>query len=120
MLEQVKEIRKEVQGLEEELKEKDYTLHLLDRSLEHSNRRHTVVIRYLVGIIAILLAINGFFAYQFATTTVSETTTEQSGVYNFMDAEGNVISSDLSLEEMKELVELNGEDQENNETAGQN
>lgn len=116
MLEQVKEIRKEVHGLEEELKEKDYTMNLLEKSLDHSNRRHVVTIRYLIGIIAALLVINGYFGYQLATTTVTETS-EQSGVYNFMDAEGNMISSDLSLEKMKELVELNGEDQEN-ETAG--
>ena len=64
-----------------------------------------------------MLAINGFLAYQFATTTVMETTTDQSGVYNFTDSEGNVVSSDLSLEEMKELVEANSKNKTNNETT---
>lgn len=120
MQEQIRQVRKEVSKLNEELKEKDHAMQLLEKSLDHSNKRHTVVIRYLVGIIGVLLAINGFLGYQFATTTVLETNTEQSGVYNFTDSEGNTISSDLSLEDMKELIELNGENQENNETTSEN
>lgn len=38
------------------------------------------------------------------TTT---TTTEQQGLYNFYDSEGNMVTSDLSLEEMQELIDLN-------------
>lgn len=119
MQEQIRQVRKEVSKLNEELKEKDHTMQLLEKSLDHSNKRRTAVIRYLVGIIGALLLIDGFLGYKFATTTVLETTTEQSEVYNFTDSEGNVISSDLSLDEMKELIELNGEDQENNSAASE-
>ena len=97
--------------MEKELENQDTTMVLLEKSLDNSNRRHNMVIRCLMVIIVILLAINGYFAYQFTNTTVMETTeTTQEGAYNFVDSQGNVISSDLSLEEMKELIEINGED----------
>lgn len=85
--------------------------------MEKNYKRERFTVKCLLGIIAVLLAINGFLAYQFATTTVMETTTDQSGVYNFTDSEGNVVSSDLSLEEMKELVEVNSKNKTNNETT---
>ncbi len=110
MKKQIDEIRKEVKEMEKELENKDTTMVLLEKSLDNSNRRHNMVIRCLMVIIVILLAINGYFAYMFTTTTVMETTTEQDGVYNFVDSEGNMVSSDLSLEEMKELIEINGKD----------
>lgn len=111
MKKQIEEIRKEVKEMEKELENQDTTMVLLEKSLDNSNRRHNMVIRCLMVIIVILLVINGYFAYKFTNTTVMETTeeTSQEGVYNFVDSEGNMVSSDLSLEEMQELIDINGE-----------
>lgn len=106
MKKQIEEIRKEVNEMEKELENQDTTMVLLEKSLDNSNRRHNMVIRCLMVIIVILLAINGYFAYIFTTTIVMETT-EQEGVYNYVDSDGNIISSDLSLEEMEQLIEMN-------------
>lgn len=112
MKKQIEEIRKEVKEMEKELENQDTTMVLLEKSLDNSNRRHNMVIRCLVGIIIVLLAIVAYDTYMDANTgeliTTEETT--QEGVYNFVDSEGNLVSSDLSLEEMKELIEINGED----------
>ena len=106
MKRQIDDIRKEVNEMEKELENYDTTMVLLEKSLDNSNRRHNMVIRCLMVIIVILLAINGYFAYMFTTTTVMEAT-EQEGVYNYVDSDGNIISSDLSLEEMEQLIEMN-------------
>lgn len=89
-------------------------LTIIEKTLENQNKRTNFLIKVLVAIIFILLIINGYFAYVFTTTTVVETTTEQQGVYNFIDSKGNVVSSDLSLEEMQELIDINGKNNNNN------
>lgn len=114
MQDKIKEIKNDVEDL---TKETESIYKLAIDTMEKNYKRERFTVKCLLGIIAALLVINGFMAYQFATTTIAETTTEQSGVYNFTDSEGNVISSDLSLEEMKELVEINSKNKANNETA---
>lgn len=114
MKEIAKNFERGMNKMQEDIERESATLKLLENSLENSNKRHNMIIRFLVAIIIILLAINAYFAYMFTTTTVIETATEQEGVYNFVDSEGNVISSDLSLEEMQELIDINGQNQENN------
>lgn len=81
------------------------------KTMAQNYEREKRMVRILFVIILALLAINAYFAYQFTTTSVmttEETTTEQNGAYNFYDSEGNMISSDLSLDEMQELIDLNG------------
>jgi|GEM_PF-6213608 hypothetical protein len=114
MQDKINEIKNDVEDL---TKETESLYKLAIDTMEKNYKRERFTVKCLLGIIAVLLAINGFLAYQFATTTVMETTTDQSGVYNFTDSEGNVVSSDLSLEEMKELVEANSKNKTNNETT---
>lgn len=114
MEEKFNEIKENIQEVNDEM-ESVYKLAI--DTMEKNYKRERFTVKCLLAIIVALLAINGFFAYQFATTTVMETTTEQSGLYNFTDSEGNVVSSDLSLEEMRELVEANSKNKTNNEEA---
>lgn len=108
MKKEIETIRNEV----EEAKESQVNAYeLAIRTIEQNYKREKFMVKLMFVIILILLAIDGFLAYQFATTTVvetTETTTDQTGAYNFVDSEGNMISSDLSLEEMQELIDLNG------------
>lgn len=108
MNKEVEHIREDVEEVKESQKN---AYELAIYTLEQNSKRERFIIKILVAIIIALLAINAYFAYVFTTTTVvttEETTTEQSGLYNFYDSEGNAISSDLSLEEMQELIDLNG------------
>lgn len=97
----------------EEVKQSQENAHQLAiKVLEQNYKRERFINKCFLSIIGALLIINGYFAYQFTNTTemtTTETTTEQSGMYNFYDSEGNMISSDLSLEEMQELIDLNQE-----------
>ena len=49
-------------------------------AMEQNYKREKFVTKCLMIIIVILLAINGFLAYQLATTTVLETSYKQGGV----------------------------------------
>lgn len=55
--------------------------------------------------------------YDYESSTTTTTTTEYSGVYNITDSEGNIISSDLTPEDVIRIMEsLNGESSENSDT----
>lgn len=81
------------------------------KQVEHNYKRERFIVKILTLIILLLLAINGYQSYKLSTLVVETSTyTEeytQEGVYNFYDSEGNLVSSDLSLEEMQELIDLN-------------
>lgn len=119
MKEAMHNLDKGVEKMEKDIETQNETVQFLARSLDNANKREKAHRYFLYFIIVVLLAINGWFTYMFTTTSVVETTeettsTSQEGVYNFKDSEGNIISSDLSLEKMKELVEINGEGQNSN------
>lgn len=110
----MKKVNNEIKNIKDEVEEvrqgQENAYQLAIKVLEQNNKRERFTVKCLLAIIGALLIINGYFAYQFTTTTVVEAwEAEQDRTYNFIDSEGNVISSDLSLEEMKELIELNGE-----------
>lgn len=105
-MEDIEEVKEELKQVKESFNAWDFSYKVLDRNA----KRERFINKLFFAIIVILLLINAYFAYVFTTTTVMDT--EQQGIYNFYDSEGNAISSDLSLEEMKELVELNGEYQD--------
>lgn len=75
--------------------------------------RESFMIKVLVAIIFALICLVTYQYYERSQlvpcTTTETTTTEQDVLYNFYDSEGNLISSDLSLEEMQELIDLNKE-----------
>lgn len=75
---------------------------------EQANKRQQKVIYLLIGAIVALVGCFLFFLYQFDI----EYSVEQTGVYTFSDSEGNVISADISPEEMIKILEIiNGENQ---------
>lgn len=105
MEKKLEEAKREFKELEKEV----YSVYdMALNAIEKNYKREQQMVKYLMCIIATLLVINGYFAYMFVTTSVVEYT--QEGTYNFIDSEGNIISSDISLEEMEQLVELNGKD----------
>ena len=70
--------------------------------------RESFMIKVLVAIIFALICLVTYQYYELSQLTPYTTTdTTQEGLYNFYDSEGNLISSDLSLEEMQELIDLN-------------
>lgn len=111
MEETIKNLNRDVDKMEKDMEKQNETVKFLAQSLDNANKREKAHRYFLYFIIVVLLAINGWFAYMFTTTTVLETEeTSQEGVYNFVDSDGNMVSSDLSLEEMQELIDINGED----------
>ena len=85
--------------LEENRNNIDNVYEFAIRQVEQNYKREKFIVRILASIIAVLLAINGYMAYQIAngeyTITTTTETTSQDGVYNIYDSEGNVVSSDL-------------------------
>lgn len=100
--------------LEENKNSIDNVYEFAIRQVEQNYKREKFIVRILASIIAVLLVINGYMVYQIANgeyiTTTTETTSQE-GVYNFYDSEGNMVSSDLSLDEMQELIDLNRGDE---------
>lgn len=90
---------------------------LLQEAKENSKRDHKAllaVVRLWFGTVAIMLIMVLSFIwylYQYDFTS----TIEQTGVYTLMDSEGNVISSDLSPEDIIRLEEIleNGKNESN-------
>lgn len=112
MEEKIKDLKKESKEIQKEV---NNVYEFAINQVEKNYKRERFIIKILLFIITALLLINGYFAYIFTNTTVAETTeTTQEGIYNFTDSKGNVISSDLSLDEMKELIRINGTDKKNN------
>ncbi len=63
-------------------------------TMEKNYKREKFTVKCLLGIIAVLLAINGFLAYQFATTTVVETEEwTQEGDYNMYNKDGSTMTN---------------------------
>ena len=98
--------------MEKGVKKINEDMTLLEKVIDSNNRKSNTAIKILFVLNIIAYCIIGYFAYVYTTTTVMETTetTEQEGVYNFVDSDGNMVSSDLSLEEMQELIDINGTD----------
>lgn len=113
MKQAISEIKEEVQ----EVKERSEYYEILVTNLDKSNRFKEKIIRVLLVFIAFILILSfsiiGYMAYQMANGEYTTTTemTSQEGLYNFYDSEGNMVSSDLSLDEMQELIDLNRGDE---------
>ena len=80
-----------------------------ERQIHRLNR--TLAVTISMAMVAVLLVVAGFLwylnQYDFsATETMTETITNTAeGVYAIIDSEGNVISSDLTAEEIQALME---------------
>lgn len=91
-----------------EKEEKSLAMEMLGELKEQSKRWFRA---FLVMVAVEVLTIAGFiwYLYQYDFTS----TIEQSGVYTLIDSSGNVISSDITPEQINEILEIinNGKDQ---------
>lgn len=93
-----------------EKEEKTLAMEMLSELKEQSKRWFRA---FLVMVAVEVLTIGGFIWYLNQYDFVS--TTEQTGIYTLIDSQGNVISSDITPEQVKEIMEIisNGKDQSN-------
>lgn len=100
-----KKMKKEIESIRnevEEAKESQVNAYeLAIRTIEQNYKREKFTVKCLLAIIIILLAINGYLAYRFATTTVVETW-EQDGDWNAINDEGTMINGDYPYGETEE------------------
>lgn len=123
MQETVKNIKKDVNDMEEKVEKAEFALQALNSRNEVSRRyENRLVISVVFLAILLIMSVVGnvcAILWLIETDYVEESTTYEStmydadmeGAYNFYDSDGNLVNSDLSLEEMQELIDLNnGED----------
>lgn len=96
----------------EELKREEKSLAM--ELLEELKRQNKRLITALFIVISLWTATIGAFLLYLNQYDFSNSV-EQTGVYTFSDSQGNVISSDITAEQMKEILEVinNGENQSN-------
>lgn len=78
----------------------------VEKHLNKVYRQSNIKTYALLFILIMSLAMNFYALYYVSTTTPIETTTQE-GIYNYTDSNGNIISSDLSLEDMQKILEEN-------------
>lgn len=101
----------------------DFIVTALLSELKEENERKSRIIHALVKvvcgcIVAMLLTIGGFLWYlnQYDFSSEETTTYTSTGVYSLIDSEGNVIASDLTPEEIEQIMEAyDGIGNENND-----
>lgn len=122
MQETVKNIKKDVNDMEEKVEKAEFALQALNSRNAVSRRYENclliavvmlvmlLIVSVVGNVCAILWLIETDYVEETATTETSYDT-DMEGAYNFYDSDGNLVNSDLSLEEMQELIDLNnGED----------
>lgn len=92
-----------------EQEEKGIAMELLGE-LKTQNKR---LIRVIAGLmVMIALIVGGFLLYLYQYDFSG--TIEQNGVYTLIDSSGNVISSDITPEQMEDILKIiNGENENN-------
>lgn len=78
----------------------------------HKNQTHIIF-----GFLCIIfLIVSGFLLYlnQYDFSSTTTTTNSAEGVYAIVDSEGNVITSDLTPEDIERIVSIHGESNQNN------
>lgn len=83
------------------------TTELLKTLIEQNKRMSRALI---TSIIVCFLIVASFLIYMAQYNFTSQI--EQKGLYTFVDSEGNVISSDITPEEMKEILEIIGNNED--------
>lgn len=76
----------------------------------------TLLKRVIIGfIILVILIVTGFLFYIGQMKNSSYKNVDATGVYNLVDSEGNVIATDLTQDDVENIVELlnDGEDKSN-------
>ncbi len=93
-----------------EQEEKGIAMELL-RELKNQNQR---LMRVVAGLIILVgLVVGGFLIYLYQYDFAGSI--EQNGVYTLVDSSGNVITSDITTEQLKEILEVinNGKSKDN-------
>lgn len=85
--------------------QQDYLASEMLRELSADNRRKGHII--LAELLVILLVVAGFlwYLYQYDFSGYDSTVQEANGVYAIVDSEGNVVSSDLTPEDIARIME---------------
>ena len=97
-----------------ENEEKGLAMEMLGELKEQSKRWfHTCLVMVLVEVLTIAGFIWYLYQYDFTSTI------EQSGVYTLIDSSGNVISSDITAEQIESILEIIN-DGKNQDDAQQN
>ncbi len=106
--------------------ENDFIVTALLSELKTENERKSRIIHALVKvvcgcIVAVMLTVGGFLWYlnQYDFSSEETTTYTSTGVYSLIDSEGNVIASDLTPEEIEQLMEVSLSDGTGNESLSQ-
>lgn len=106
MKKQINDVRNEVEETKRENNKNTEDLTTVERHLNKVYRQSNIKTYALLFILIMSLAMNFYALYYVSTTTTMEATTQE-GVYNYTDSDGNIISSDLSLEDMQKILEEN-------------
>lgn len=95
-----------------EKEDKGLAMEMLGELKEQLKRCHRIIL-ILIGVVVATVA--GFLLYLYQYDF--ESTIEQNGVYTLIDSQGNVISSDITPEQIESIMEIinNGEYQNDTE-----
>lgn len=81
-----------------------------NQRLTDSNKRLANIIGWLIALIAVMFI--GFLVYLYQYDFSGSI--EQNGIYTLVDSDGNIISSDVTPEQMEEIIKIiNGENKDN-------
>ena len=119
MQDTVRHLKDETEKMEEKLKEYEIIAKAIEsrnKTLDKENKDKMCIIRWLLLLLVVSITGNAFaISWLIETEYVEETTTyetttystDMDGAYKFYDSDGNLITSDLSLDEMQELIDIN-------------
>ena len=119
MQDTIRHLKDETEKMEEELKGYEIIAKAIEsrnKTLDKENKDKMCIIRWLLLLLVVSITGNAFAiswlieTYYVEETATYETTTystDMDGAYNFYDSDGNLITSDLSLDEMQELIDIN-------------
>ena len=119
MQETIRHLKDETEKMEEELKGYEIIAKAIEsrnKTLDKENKDKMCIIRWLLLLLVVSITGNAFaISWLIETDYVEETTTyetttystDMDGAYSFYDSDGNLITSDLSLDEMQELIDIN-------------
>lgn len=81
-----------------------------NKRLDDQNKRLIINTRWFLALVAFMVSAFLLYLYQYDFSG----TIEQNGVYTLIDSSGNVISSDITPEQMEDILKIiNGENKDN-------
>ena len=94
-----------------EKEERGLAMEMLGELKEQLKRCHRIIL-ILIGVVVATVA--GFLLY--LNQYDFESTIEQNGVYTLIDSQGNVISSDITPEQIEQIMEIVNDGKYQNDT----